>query len=391
MFYRFMNDGNVKWRKLLYAMNLQLIKKISGSTTVHHDKPVCLIIDDTDAPKTGMTTELIGRIWSHVHQKSILGYKCLTMMLSDGVSQLFLDFSLHGEEGKDKQKVQGLTAKQRKARYTGDHEGQAVKERVDEYLMKKTDKAIDMVKYAIKRGVRFNYLLVDSWFTNTKLVRFISSRHVNCHLLGMIKLGKTNYSTKHGSMNAKQIIKHLHKEKACKHNKMLRCTYCTMDVKLDGVPVRLFFCKRGRNGNWNGLLTTDLSLSLLEAYRIYARRWATEVAYKDCKTLLNFGKCQSVHFAAQIASFTLTMMQYNILCTVKRFEAYETIGGLFTEVTNDTLELSVTDKIWAIILDFVLEAAERYSIDATELLADFIESNPVAHTLHNMYIYKQAS
>ena len=109
------------------------------------------------------------------------------------------------------------------------------------------------------------------------------------------------------------------------------------------------------------------------------------------KTLLNFGKCQSVHFAAQIASFTLTMMQYNILCTVKRFEAYETIGGLFTEVTNDTLELSVTDKIWAIILDFVLEAAERYSIDATELLADFIESNPVAHTLRNMYIYKQAS
>lgn len=108
-----------------------------------------------------------------------------------------------------KQMLQGLTAKQRKARYTEDHEGQAVKERVDEYLMKKTDKAIDMVKYAIKRGVRFDYLLVDSWFTNTKLVRFISSRHIKCHLLGMIKLGKTNYATKHGKMNAKQIIKHL--------------------------------------------------------------------------------------------------------------------------------------------------------------------------------------
>ena len=94
-----------------------------------------------------------------------------------------------------------------------------------------------------------------------------------------------------------------------------------------------------------GLLTTDLSLSFLEAYRLYARRWTTEVAYKDCKTLLNFGKCQSVHFAAQIASFTLTMMQYNILCPVKRFKAYKTIGGLFAEVTNDSLELSVSDKI----------------------------------------------
>ena len=29
-------------------------------------------------------------------------------------------------------------------------------------------------------------------------------------------------------------------------------------------------------------------------------------------------------------SFTLTMMQYNILCTVKRFEAYETIGAFFS-------------------------------------------------------------
>ena len=391
MFYRFINDGNVRWRKILYAMNLQLIRKISSNTTVPHDKPICLIIDDTDAPKTGMKTELIGRIWSHVHQKSILGYKCLTMLLSDGVSQLLLDFSLHGEEGKDKQKIQGLTIKQRNARFTEDHKGQAVEERVNEFFMKKTDKAIEMVKYAIKRGIRFDYLLVDSWFTSIKFVRLITSRHIKCHLLGMVKLAKTNYATKYGDMNAKQIIRHLQMTKACKHNRTLRCTYCTIDVKLDGVPVRLFFCKRGRKGSWNGLLTTDLSLGFLEAYRLYARRWATEVAYKDCKTLLNLGKCQSVHFAAQIASFTLTMMQYNILCTVKRFEAYETIGSLFAEITNDTLELSVSDKIWVIIMELVLEIAEHYSIDATELLSDIIQGSPFAHTLRNMYIYKQAS
>ena len=57
MFYRFMNDGNIKWRKLLYAMNLQLIRKISRGTEAGHDKPVCLIIDDTDAPKSGRKSE----------------------------------------------------------------------------------------------------------------------------------------------------------------------------------------------------------------------------------------------------------------------------------------------------------------------------------------------
>ena len=77
-------------------------------------------------------------------------------------------------------------------------------------------------------------------------------------------------------------------------------------MKFAGTTVRLFFSKRGRKGNWNGLLTTDLSLSFLKAYRTYATRWTTEVAYHDCKQLLDFGKCQSVHFSAQIASFTLT-------------------------------------------------------------------------------------
>ena len=57
MFYRFMNDGNIKWRKLLYAMNLQLLRKTSRSTEAEHDKPVCLIIDDTDAPKSGRKSE----------------------------------------------------------------------------------------------------------------------------------------------------------------------------------------------------------------------------------------------------------------------------------------------------------------------------------------------
>ena len=32
--------------------------------------------------------------------------------------------------------------------------------------MSKIDKAIEMVKYAIKRGIRFDYLLIDSWQKN---------------------------------------------------------------------------------------------------------------------------------------------------------------------------------------------------------------------------------
>ena len=178
MFYRFMNDGNVKWRKLLYAMNLQLIRKIGRSTEAAHEKPVCLIVDDTDAPKSGRRCELIGKVFSHLEHRSILGYKCMTLLLSDGLSQLFLDFSLHGEEGRKTDRKQGLTDKQRSERFSADYTGQSVEERVKEYTMKKTEKAIGMVKYAIKRGIRFDYLLLDSWFTCADFVRLVTSRHI---------------------------------------------------------------------------------------------------------------------------------------------------------------------------------------------------------------------
>lgn len=116
-----------------------------------------------------------------------------------------------------------------------------------------------------------------------------------------------------------------------------------------------------------------------------ATRWTTEVAYHDCKQLLDFGRCQSVHFSAQIASFTLTMMQYNILCTVKRFEAYETIGALFRETTTGTLELSASDRIWELILDTILEIAEITSADASELLSAVIDAKPKFRKLYQMY------
>lgn len=389
MFYRFMNNGNVRWRRLLYSMNRQLIKAIARETEAPHDKPVCLVIDDTDVPKTGKKCELIGRIYSHVSHKSILGFKCLTLLLTDGVSQLMLDFSLHGETGKNPERKQGLTKAEREARFRESHDGQAVKKRIEEYSMKKTDKAIEMVKQAIMNGVRFDYLLVDSWFTNSDFVRLITSRHIHCNLLGMIKLGKTRYQTEYGNLTAREIIRKLTARKLCKYNRTLRCTYCTVDARFAGTTVRLFFCRRGRKGQWNGLLTTDLSLSFLKAYRIYSMRWTTEVAYRDMKSLLNLGQCQSVHFAAQIASLTLTMMQYNILCTVKRFESYETIGGIFKDVSAETLELSVPEKIWRLILDTILAVAEIVSADAGELLSALVSQNTKFHQLSN--IYKHAS
>ena len=69
------------------------------------------------------------------------------------------------------------------------------------------------------------------------------------------------------------------------------------------------------------------------------------------------------------------MMQYNILSFIKRFEAYETIGGLFNQAVNGTMELSVTERIWDLILQIVAVIADLFSADEEEIIRIIANDN----------------
>jgi len=389
-FYRFLRNDSIDWRNILYLINSQLINRlVCRCDNKKNQKPVCLVVDDTDLEKTGKRMELIGRIHSHVKNISILGFKGLFLARTDGKTQTILDFSLHGEDGKNPNKPQGMTKEQISKRYTRSRiEGSNGQKRVDEYHIDKQTKLRDMVKNAIKKGIRFDYLLVDSWFTCKDLVHFIKRRHISCHFLGMIKMGNTRYSTKkYGSLSAKGCIDKLKRIKdGIKYSRKLHCYYGEIEVTLDNMPVKLFFCKRGKHGNWNGLLTTNTKLNFFQAYEIYAMRWCIEVCFSEMKGLLNLGKCQARNFTEQIASISITVLQYNILGFVKRFDSYETIGGLFGDITSGTKELSIVDKIWLLIIEVVTSIAEEVSADYDELIKSAINGSAHLKLLFSPYL-----
>ena len=136
----------------------------------------------------------------------------------------------------------------------------------------------------------------------------------------------------------------------------------------------LFFYRKG-NGYWNALISTDTGIDAKEAFKLYSRRWVIEVAHKEMKGLLNLGKCQCINFAGQIAGLSLCMIQYNILGYVKRFEAYETIGGLFAEITGETVELSVAQRIWGLIVEVINVIAGFIACDPFVLIENVINDN----------------
>ncbi len=377
MFYSFMSRDDINWRNILYRFALKLIDRISvRSDHKKSDLPTVLIADDTDLPKTGKRIEMIGKVFSHVEQKRILGFKSLNLCWSDGASLIPVDFSLHGEMGKVEGKEQGLTAKQRRARKVHERdENSAAAKRADEYFKPKGDVLVEMVKRAISYGLPFDFLLVDSWFTNTSLVDFVCSCHKQFHFLGMGKLGNTKYETEWGRMTANGLIAKFDKPKTRKTSKALHCQYFQVDAKLGERKVRLFFCRMSGSERWRMLVTTDLSLDFMRAYRIYSMRWGIEVFYSDSKKHLNLAGCSSTNFSSQLAHVALTCMQYAIMSYVKRAYDYETIGGLFRQTYLGVEDITVSDKIWTAILEVVTILVEEYKMDEDDVILKIVTNS----------------
>ena len=364
VFYDFLNSPHIDWRKLSFQLTKQLINRVEkNSEKTDNENIRCLIADDTDLPKRGRSFELLSRIYSHVTNTYNFGFKGLVLGYHDGKSFFGLDFSLHGEKGDEKKKnykPYGLTNKQLKKRFKSKRDKKSAgQKRVDEYFKTKTHMLIEMIGNAISQGIRFDYLLTDSWFTNFELIKFIATRKIKCYLLGMVKNGNTKYLVKNKELTFSNILKNLKHSQKAKSCKKFNCKYYEAQVELKGIQVKLFFCKMGKSKKWNGLLATNTELTFEKAFEIYATRWSIEVFFKECKQLLRLGKCESRHFEAQIAATTICLLQYNLLACVKRFESYESIGGLFRQVNAETIELTIKERILLIIREILVEFSEN--------------------------------
>ena len=71
------------------------------------------------------------------------------------------------------------------------------------------------------------------------------------------------------------------------------------------------------------------------------------------------------------------MLQYNILGYVKRYESYETIGGVFRDVTQASVELTVTEKNWGGHPNrcSIQTIAEAFHFDQDEIMRAIINNN----------------
>jgi len=368
--YRMMNHSQMNWRSLLLSVAMQFLRiarqKGSDNQTIR-----CFILDDTVIPKTGKTIEGISKIFDHVHNCFVLGFKMLTLGLWDGKSFLPLDFSLHRESEK---KNWGLNIKDLKRMFSkARDENSPANERFKELEMGKPTIALQMLRRACKHNILTSYVLMDSWFVTDAMIQGIRSiRKGIMHVVGICKMDSRKFTIDGRELNSKAILT-LKNGKKFKHkSRKYKSEYIKVDAIYKGTPVRLFYVKYNRTDKWKLLLTTDLSLSFSKTMEIYQIRWSIEVFYKECKQYLRLGQAQNTDFDGQIADVTITLITHLILSLQLRFQAYETMGGLFRDVQDQMIYDTLYQRIMKVILELIVHLLELFSIDIDETIQGII-------------------
>jgi hypothetical protein len=380
VFYRLKNNEKICWRRILWHIGMKFIETTKSSETEELTKPRYLIFDDTTVEKSGKKMEYLGRVWDHVKQRSILGFKILVMLYWDGKSSIPLDFSIHREKGKRESRPYGMSKKELRRQYSK----KRIKEsesysRIKELDMNKIGMMIKMFYSAVYRSLKIDYVLVDSWFTCEALIKAVVGEGIN--LIGMYKIAKTKFLYMGKSLTYSEINKRISKPKYCRS---LGFYYKRADVSYGDMRLTLFFSRRGKRGDWKVFLTTDTDLTFIKLIEHYQVRWTIEVFNKEAKGLLNLGGCQSSNFDAQIADTTLSMIAYILLSFRFRYEHYESKGALYRTMNAEYLRMTLDKRLWELFLETIRIIALVLDIDADDFLKRVL-TNPEAEQLLNLF------
>jgi len=394
VFYRLKNSEKICWRRILWyivSKFLQQTQKNNEPTAEKSEKPHhrCLIIDDTLIEKTGNKIEKIGKVFDHVTNRMVLGFRLLVGLYFDGKSAIPVDFSIVREKGKNEEKPFGMSKKHLRRQFSKKRakESEGIS-RVKELDISKIELSIQLFLRTVLFGIPVDYVLCDSWFTCLGLIKAV--RQKGSHLIGMYKMVKTKFEYRGKKMSYKEILHLTGKEKRCKK---MNLYYKTARVMYDELPVTLFFSRIGTNGDWKVILTTDTKLSFLQAIEIYQIRWSIEVFFKEAKQILNLGGCQSSTFDAQIADTTITMIAYILLTFRFRYDHYESMGALFRAMNAEVLQKTMDVRLWELFMDLVKIICLLIEKDFDDVMNLIIRKPEMAQWVDRMIEshYKQTS
>ena len=371
---RFCNNPSINWHKFLRILSQKLIAEFMRPAT-SDQREEFFVFDDTPFQKFSSKTELVSKFFNHVIMKCQYGYRVLTLLWTDGYSNVPVDFSplasSHNELIRCKaRKFDGRTL-------AGKIRSQACMPAPE--LMK------IMLSRAINAGHSAKYVLFDSWFATPKGIISIKESF-DLDVIAMVKKsGKVFYEYDGKQLDIKQIYSR------CKKRRGRSKYLLSVDVNLlqkkggkiqERMPAKLVYVRNKSNKkDWVALISTDTSLPEEGIIRRYGYRWNIEVYFKTCKQFLKYCKeCQSTSFDSLTAHLAIVNVRYMMLSVFQRANTdNRSLGELFSLYTREVAEITFDHSMELIVIAMLATVKEIFNASEEQMAAfseKFIDSLP---------------
>ena len=308
--------------------------------------------------------ELVSYHYDHKTHRSQLGYQMLQLGYHNGTHFFPLDVGFHTSKKRPNEKISSV-----------DRRTNGWKRRVETFK-KKTNLLVEMLQRAYQQGIDARFVLFDSWFGHDKIISKILD--IGYGVICRLKTGRTYYCYRGKLLTLKRIWHTVARHQLRRIPQWnVKATAINLELPLCGT-VRVVFVRWSKK-RWHCFLCTETDLEIAEILDYYARRWAIEVYFRDCKQLLELGKGQSETFDALIAWTSIVMLRYLILVYIlsKRY-LVGPIGPLFRYLAKQQLELTVIPVIWTRLKQIMMVSSQVFSSDSdTEVffyILDMIEN-----------------
>lgn len=264
-----------------------------------------IIFDDTAKEKTGTRGEFLMWFRNHNQNRYFKGFQNITMSWFNGKTVIPVDFEMKIGTSKVKHSKKGKYSK-----------GTHTEQRVRFSKKKKNDIVIQMLKRALKRRVKFEFVLWDSWFNSSKTISYVFTKLVpkGKILISMLKDNNIKYrlDTKKKTyfLNLKELKNKAGKwtidsDTGIKH-KVITVSY--LDAKRNiKMPerkvigkVRIAFFKYPNVKRFKAIISTNIELSAMEILEHYLKRWSIECLFKDIKQSFGYSQNKASKYSSLV-------------------------------------------------------------------------------------------
>lgn len=324
-----------------------------------HNEDLCLIIDDSviECPCTKKANNCT---WTFDHNKikSVKGYNCLQLSVTDGHTTLPLGAKLLAsdedaliETGKLKRKAcpEPRTIKKKT---DGRSHCAFLKEESTE---SKPDLVTKMVKLAKKLIGGIRYVLMDSWFFYESLIK--EFKKLNLFSIGILKQDNRRYhrlnskgqSVRYDSIeNLAASVKH----RRFKDHHIIGCEVLVAQTQnetfAEGVKMKVVYLRHHTDAKKIIVIaSTDTSISAEKIVKLYSRRWNIEVGFHIQKSFLGLAsECQSTDYDSQVVFANLSALRDILIEYKKRTEEDPRDAGvLFNSISECMREIPLADAV----------------------------------------------